>query len=442
MFLVASRLRQGCELWRAFRQLLLVLCLIPTLVTAQQPTAIFSPDTLRFATYNLLNYGNSANRPSVKNPRLSLILSYMTPDLIGFNEVSSALPDLQDSLAAAFPYEVQHGNMYNSNSATQMNALFWKSGKFTLVKDSALVSDLRDIVVYDLFYNDLSPGLFSDTIWLKVIVAHLKASNTSSDKNKRLLEAAVISNYLAELDEEANYVLMGDLNLYRSSEPAYQLLTQPESPHSRLNDPLDMPGNWDNNPAFSLIHTQSPRSVHLPDGGATGGLDSRFDFLLVSDAMLQGTRGIRYVPGSYRTVGNDGLHFDRSILDSPVNMIVPPDVLEALYYHSDHLPVTARFIFRPAQDLSVAQAEKYPVQWPVHVQNPFRSESVTLSWQGKEPTAYTYHLTDATGRLLQSGSLHTGEHQLVLGQAMVPGLYLLTLTDSSGRRYTYKLSRL
>ena len=53
---------------------------------------------------------------------------------------------------------------------------------------------------------------------------------------------------------------------------------------------------------------------------------------------MEGTDGMKYIPGSYVAAGQDGGHFDQSLI-SPANNSVPPDVLEALYYMSDHLPL-------------------------------------------------------------------------------------------------------
>lgn len=55
-------------------------------------------DTIRIGTYNLLNYGNSANRPAYKNQRLQPILQPINPDIACFNEVSTVLPAMLDTL--------------------------------------------------------------------------------------------------------------------------------------------------------------------------------------------------------------------------------------------------------------------------------------------------------------------------------------------------------
>ena len=49
--------------------------------------------------------------------------------------------------------------------------------------------------------------------------------------------------------------------------------------------------------------------------GASGGLDDRFDFILYSDDVLNGTNGVNYIPNSCKSIGNDGNHFNIAIID-------------------------------------------------------------------------------------------------------------------------------
>ena len=96
--------------------------------------------------------------------------------------------------------------------------------------------------------------------------------------------------------------------------------------------------NWHDNSSHASIHSQSTRTEQF-GGGARGGLDDRFDFILYSDDVKYGTNGVNYIPNSCKSVGNDGNHFNIAIIDPPTNTIVPDSVLQALYYMSDHMPV-------------------------------------------------------------------------------------------------------
>jgi hypothetical protein len=63
---------------------------------------------------------------------------------------------------------------------------------------------------------------------------------------------------------------------------------------------------------------------------------------------MQGTNKLKYISGTYTAVGNDGLHYNKSLLALPTNTSVPANVLSALYYMSDHLPITLKLYFDEA----------------------------------------------------------------------------------------------
>jgi hypothetical protein len=136
-------------------------------------------------------------------------------------------------------------------------------------------------------------------------------------------------------------MVLGDYNIYNASEPAYQALLDINQDGYVL-DPINQAGTWHNNPSFASIHTQSTRTRSF-GGGSPGGMDDRFDMILISRAVKD-TGGIFYITNSYHAFGNDGLHFNDSINAMP-NSAVSKELADALQYASDHLPVVAEFIF-------------------------------------------------------------------------------------------------
>ena len=87
-------------------------------------------------------------------------------------------------------------------------------------------------------------------------------------------------------------------------------------------------------------HTQSP-TTSSSTGLATGGVDDRFDFQLVSGELLDG-EGLSYIDGTYRAFGNNGTHqcCNSSITSGSG---AASNVLSALTTASDHLPVVADY---------------------------------------------------------------------------------------------------
>lgn len=397
-------------------------------------------DTVRFIHYNLLNYGNSANRAYVKNPRLQTIFQHVQPDLLTVNEMLSD-STLRDSLLVALGPGWAKTAYSNLGGQTQVNSLFYKPAQFFFRGQTVISHALRDIIAYRLQYRD-TLTYPHDTVFVTVIVCHLKAGNGSSEEAERATETSTIAAFLNNLGCE-NVLLAGDMNVYSSSEAGYQNLVSNPNACGRLYDPINRPGAWHDNPSFADVHTQSPRTTNLSDGGATGGLDDRFDQLLASAQVMNDAAGVKYLPGTYKAVGQDGLHFNASILDAPANTSVPANVVQSLHFASDHLPVAADFIFHtsplPAGLPSVA--ENYidrirvlnPVNDRLEVHFPIQmiGETVTLTLHtmlGQQPLQR--HLI--IGQSIVSISLpaqvtHSGQ------------LFFLTVSDEHGNAGRTKL---
>ena len=90
------------------------------------------------------------------------------------------------------------------------------------------------------------------------------------------------------------------------------LIGATENNNGQLFDPIDRIGHWHNNSSFADVHTQSPRTTSF-GGGANGGMDDRFDWLLVSAQLLDESSVLKYIENSYVPYGNDGNHFNDAI---------------------------------------------------------------------------------------------------------------------------------
>lgn len=286
-------------------------------------------DTVRVATYNLLNYpGTDA---AVRNPYFRAVLRTMDPDVLVVQEMTSS------SGVSGFLNNVLNlgqAGMYSAapfnNGPDTDNAFFYKPTKVSFVGATYIGTALRNIAEYRFI-----PSGQTDTV--RVYSVHLKANE--ADSLLRFGEATILRDRLNVLPQGARFIVGGDFNIYRSSEPAFQKLIGSEANNNgRCKDPLNAIGNWHANFSFRAIHTQSTRTRSFGDG-ATGGLDDRFDMLLISYSMDS-----LVIPSSYTAYGNDGNHFNDSINRLP-NAAVPDSVANGLHYATDHLPVFADFVF-------------------------------------------------------------------------------------------------
>ena len=148
------------------------------------------------------------------------------------------------------------------------------------------------------------------------------------------------TNTLSNIPSDRFVIFSGDLNLYTSNESAYQELLDPTN-SIVFKDPIDRSGGWNNNITFQDIHTQSTRISNdgFDDFGAGGGLDDRFDFILISE-NLQTNSTLHYVNDSYKAFGNNGNCFNKNISDvTCTGTVYSQSIRDHLYNMSDHLPV-------------------------------------------------------------------------------------------------------
>ena len=297
--------------------------------------SILNASTVRIMTYNILNYEDENNRED----DYALIIDFTQPDLIVAQEIigQTGFSHFQSDVLDVVNPNGWSSAPFTNQTAQQDIALYYKHDIFTFVSTSVVYtaqsSGTRDVIQWIMLHN-LSGLEFN------IYGVHLKASSGSSNANQRLQETTILRNHLNEL--AANFsIVAGDFNIYSnnsSSEPAFDMLTGASDNNSgRLFDPIDRIGHWHNNSSYSDVHTQSPRTSSF-GGGANGGMDDRFDWLFVSQSILDETSSMYYVDGTYSAFGNDGNHFNDAINDG-TNNSVSAEMADALHDASDHLPV-------------------------------------------------------------------------------------------------------
>ncbi len=390
------------------KKLILLILILSSVI----PNAL-SQHRIKFLTYNILNYPNFATE---KNPKLQLIMNDAKPDIVAVQEIQSQSA-VNLFLTAVLGPSFQASAFFDGPDTD--NALYYKDSIFTLLTSEIIPNTPRYITKYVLRHN------FSLNI-LIVYVAHFKAGDTPADETTRGEEAARLRLYTDQLSGGTNYLVCGDFNLYTSAEPCYErLLDQTTSGY--FLDPLDQPGSWHNNSSFSSIHTQSTRTFQLPDGGASGGMDDRFDFILVSQAMMN-FGGVDYVPSTYWGYGNDGTHFNKQLVDPPYP--ISQEIAFALHDVSDHLPIVAEFDFGVINGVEEIDPSELSFKLYQNYPNPFNPSTVI-----KFEVPYTFPirliLYDILGREVKTlfeGDAVAGSNEVELNAEHLPaGVYFYHL---------------
>ena len=318
----------------------------------------FGQTRIKAMMYNVLNYSDSEVSRN-KTPFLSTILGEVKPDLfmvcemideIGSNYLfeNSIIPFNENFQKAPF-----EENQSGSYSLQQM--VYYNTEKLILEETRVITADTRDINQYTFKIN--TENLNTNPITIEVFVTHLKASTGSSNRQRRLNSIQSFVSYTNNIADDSYVLFAGDLNFYTSNEEGYQHLIDDRNPIVII-DPIDRPTpnfpddgidyyeNYNstyfwNNSSFRDIHSQSTRTSNIgfiDDSGSTGGLDDRFDFIMMSKNFNTST-SLYYVNDSYKVVGNNGNCYNSFISNPNCSGGYSQTLRDALIEFSDHLPV-------------------------------------------------------------------------------------------------------
>jgi len=300
---------------------------------------LHSQDTLKIVYYNLLDFPIS--QPD-RIDTLKKILDYVQPDVFVVNELTSFSGGVQIKNNAL---NVGGVNYYESavfyDGPDTDNLLFYNSNKLGLVSQTQIPTVLRDISEYELYYKEPGMSSLTDTTYLYFYSLHLKAGSQQNEMVQRYTEAQELKAYLDNNNRSTNLFIGGDFNFYENGELGCQEIVSGGT--VTLNDPVNKMGFWHANFGYKAYHTQSTRMNQGYAGGSSGGMDDRFDFIFTSSDLLTGSSGVLYLENTYEAIGQDGLHYDGDI-HIPNNTAVSNDVARALFYMSDHIPISMKVI--------------------------------------------------------------------------------------------------
>ncbi len=302
----------------------------------------WSQDTSTIMFYNILDFPEAP--PNNRELILKSILDEVQPDIFMVAELQNQIgadlilnqalnDDNNDYVAAPFLPNT------SGNGGSIQQLLYYDSTKFSLEFTDVIQTSLRDINRYQL--KALTSQSQTNPVLIDFFVAHFKASQGTNNEQIRFDMALNFTNYInANLDPNANVIFAGDFNFYSANENGVQQLLSGNNSIS-MNDPINQIGNWHINSSFSAVHTQSTRESNnnFNDFGAGGGLDDRFDFIFVSDNILNSSHDVHYVDGSYQAYGNNGNCFNEDISDTSCSGNFSQNLRNLLWNMSDHLPI-------------------------------------------------------------------------------------------------------
>ena len=308
--------------------------LLPFLLLSSITVTAQESDTVRVCTYNILRFAPTSND---RFDELRSILNEIDPQILVIQELSSreAHDVFEDSIASTLNRPLASIGFYSHNDVQDSYVAIYYDSALMVYLYGGGWTDTPRTMVSGRFFHRPSRDSF------EIMTGHWKAGESSEDEAQRLTSGELVWEYFLHFLKNDDYpldnmIFAGDMNVYSEDEPGYGVLMWGDT--SLFVDPINRQGDWNNDIEFADVHTQSTR-VRSFGGGVTGGLDDRFDQILVSRELLE-----YYVPGSYTTFGNDGQHFNDSINALP-NLAVGPVMAQALHDASDHLPVYLDLVF-------------------------------------------------------------------------------------------------
>jgi hypothetical protein len=317
---------------------------------------------LRIVTYNTNNVSSSSSGPRADAATVFTALGdqakagFARPaDIVLFQEHAAvatstqAYVNLLNGIYGAGTYA--RGSLDGATSGGGRPTVVYKTSAVTLVGETAVNSTSTSGAARATLRYQFRPVGYDSAADFYVYNSHFKASNDSTSRARRGVEADGIRANADALGAGVAAIYAGDFNFYRSSEAGFGNFTA--AGHGQAFDPINRVGSWTNSSSFLDVHTQSPVTASQFNGQITGGMDDRFDFQLVTGAVLDG-RGFDYLPGSYWAFGNTGTHTLDGALSTgsaaALQALLPgytsqqaTAVINALMSSTDHLPVVADY---------------------------------------------------------------------------------------------------
>jgi endonuclease/exonuclease/phosphatase family metal-dependent hydrolase len=289
------------------------------------------------AVGTVLWHANRDDRPGWATPVDIMVFQEVTPTTL-----SALGPLVAASAPSGTTYAVAtYTTSSSENSSGGAPALFYRTQTFSEVASAHVDLPTGAGRNTDRWLMEMV-GYSSPAARAYVYGTHLKASTGSSNEQQRLDGALTIRANADSIGAGVRALYVGDFNVYSHTEPAF--IAMLASGNGRAIDPFGG-GSWAGS-SNSIVHTQSPRDV-AGGGLVGGGLDDRFDLLLTTVQLADGS-GLSIIPGTCRTLGNDGNHYQQAI-NAGVNTYFPgqasrsSQLANALFAASDHLPVIADF---------------------------------------------------------------------------------------------------
>lgn len=274
---------------------------------------------IKILTYNT---SDKSGTWSARKPYLHNVISTVDPDIIVAVEINNDNTD--DFLANVLDSSYSKGDFIaNGSYSLNSNCLYYKTSEFESTSfDNTVIPSYLDLT-QTTRYRDINKFTITQNGGETIIIyaIHLISNGSSGTSDMRSAEISYLLTYLHDnASSTDNYIVLGDFNIANADELAYQnLLYYPTGGldgyfYDSKNNPPTTFGSWGQSFWSSSLSYSSTSQY------------ARYDMILMSENVWNGSNGIVYHSGSYTVVGNPSPTSDEETT-------------------SDHLPVYATFDF-------------------------------------------------------------------------------------------------
>lgn len=440
------------------KEILIITCCIFLFNTIGTIAQTLQTDLIKVMTYNVGSYGKA---PTIQCPLLNLnyknaylrtILEFEQPDIIGMEKMQTVPSVDTASLITSVLDSVCNGcwghSVYsNAGGDSKASMLYFNTNRFGFVSTTPVVNNdanMDDVMLTRLYYKNDNLTSTHDTIFLNILLVHLLSGN--SNASTRTSEATAIINWLnVHITTPENIIIMGDFNTQSSSEGCFTTFINSSNNNTLFYDPPNQLGSWSSfSSQFANYLTHTTRLVDPGDCNSTGPMADRFDHILVTGPIMNGTDSVKYIPGSFTVVGNDGQHTGTDILAPPVNTSVPANVDSALYYMSEHLPVFVKlgFTYTVYAGIENISNPMIKIDYTTIVTDKINIQPVTNLLLSNKYNDCKLLIYDMEGRIVSENSININQFNSIDVSAVSSGMYIICLMKDNVKLFSGKLFKI
>ncbi|HUZ07272.1 MAG TPA: hypothetical protein VMV89_07265 [Candidatus Paceibacterota bacterium] len=213
--------------------------------------------------------------------------------------------------------------------------------------------EYREVMRYEFAPAGVAPEASNE---FYIYVSHYK-SGGSADNSDRAGEAQIIrTNEAVDLPARARVLYVGDYNITTSGDPSYQIIVSNTAPNGiRQGAGID-PFNPANNQSINWHSPSASTNILAQESDNCEFIQYRDDLeMMTTNVYFGAPGGLKYVPGTYHTFGNNGSVNYQGTVNTSANtslnnlatngpvFISAQQLLVDLTGGSDHLPVVADY---------------------------------------------------------------------------------------------------